>query len=119
MEGVPLPLWLAVIISACAGSVTYVLLRPKRDNLGIAIATLVAGALSGFVLTFGVCEYWGWATPAQHMFIGYGLGLLGITLSRAAISVVESQGVKIMVAAIRRVFGIKDDPPNDSSRGTP
>lgn len=119
MEGFPLPLWVAVAISACAGSVTFVLLRPKRDNLGFAVATLAAGVMTGFVLTFGVCEYLNWTSSAQHMFVGYALGLLGITLSRAAISVVESQGVKIIVAAIRRVFGIKDDPPNDGSRGTP
>lgn len=116
MEGFPLPLWAAVIVSACAGSVTFVLLRPKRDNLWFAIATLVAGALSGFVLTFGICEYFAFTTSAQHMFVGYGLGLLGITLSRTIVGICESQGMKLMLSAIRRMLGVKEPPDSDGGR---
>ena len=119
MEGLPLPLWLAVAVAASAGSITFVLLKPRRDNWRIAGATLAAGVLTGFVLTFGVCDSIGWKTPNQHMFVAYGLGLLGISLARAAISTVEANAVQLMLHTLRRVLGVQDEGGNSRNDETP
>lgn len=125
MDGLPLPLWGAVALAACAGSMTFALIRPNRESLLAAVAQILTGAVTGTVLAYAICEWAHFVTPHQHMFVAYVIGLLGMSLARAAVTLTETQAGKVAMGALRRALGIapkdgdedgKDDADEEAVR---
>ena len=116
MDPFLLPPWISiasVVGASAAGAFVFAILRPHKNSWLFGVGTIAAGTLMGGFLTFGVCEWMGWPSLHIHNIVGFGVGLLGVTLARAMVMLTESHAMNIVTAALRRMLGLKDDPPKE------
>lgn len=119
MDPFILPPWISVasvVGASAAGAITFAVIRPHKDSVLLGLGTIAVGTLMGGFLSFGFCAWLKWQSIHEHNIMGFFVGLLGVIFCRAIVTAAESQAANIVMSGIRRLLGVKDEPPTTEEK---
>lgn len=111
------PLWLTVTLASSVGVSMYAMYRLPKETWRFIVGSIFTGTAMGPFLTFGICEFFALQSAHYHHIGGFLVGLLGIPVTRVAINLVETQGVQLLIGAIRRLLPTMPAANEEKSTG--
>jgi hypothetical protein len=105
------PINVGLLIASLSGSMVYCFVRPDRENAWRSLGAIASGAAVGFWLAGPTCDYLHWDSQRTLYAVGFGEGLLGITLAKSVLFVAEKSVTQVFSGVAQKWLGKPPELP--------